>query len=341
MSRVLSVLPVCLLIPALAIAQEVAKVTEKTRYAPPPMNQEGCGVEYECVAPNLCNDFGYVSDPESSKHPQVPAFEEGYLGGFSTIPDQSCVVPASGKQGRCCHKLPAEQCPNDDFCIPGWYCPPQDARRYEELHHHPRACLLHDAKYAVCCPKFRPYLRTTIRTNTRTCGVRNSDGIKPRFTIGTTPYQNENQLDERILDPDRGIYSNQSRFGEFPWQALIYSDSSQFLAGGVLITRKHVITAAHMDVGDVADITDTDITDSRRRHHRQSSPTSPTVVADIPDSPRRRVDDVDDGCRRRRRQVSPTPCLGCPSWCEHTSVMSATSSVMSTTSPTSTVNQAE
>jgi len=52
-----------------------------------------------------------------------------------------------------------------------------------------------------------------------------------------------------IPTPDYTIDSTQAKFGEFPWTALILEPANKYVGGGVLVSNRHIITAAHKVVG--------------------------------------------------------------------------------------------
>ncbi|CAG0884761.1 unnamed protein product [Cyprideis torosa] len=216
-------------------------VEERTSYVPPAPPELGvCGIEYDCVNFWLCDKNGdivtYGDNLFDLRSSRTSNGSEEYLGGFSTYPANTECPLDNGKSGVCCRKSRIEQCPNAEICTPGWRCPHlPEGYRYKDLKEHPRGCL-HEEPYAVCCSPTELYSPVP-----QTCGVRNDDGIKPR-----TAEEAFFDLDKRVLQ--YSFNESEAKFGEFPWQALLFTKKPtafEFLCGGVLISTRHLLTAAH------------------------------------------------------------------------------------------------
>ncbi|CAG0897273.1 unnamed protein product, partial [Cyprideis torosa] len=218
-------------------------VEERTGYEPPqPLALGVCGIEYECVETWQCDANGDILTTGSGiidLRQQGPKASQDYFGGFSEYPaNTKCeLYENDGYSGVCCRKPRIEACPNAELCMAGWRCPHLPPwHRYQSLQEHPRGCVYPNEEYSVCCPPKQLYPPVPL-----TCGVRNPDGIKP-----TTPVELYPVLDKRVLEYN--IRDEEAKFGEFPWQALFFVKKTagyEFLCGGVLISTRHLLTAAH------------------------------------------------------------------------------------------------
>ncbi|XP_038106714.1 CLIP domain-containing serine protease 2-like [Culex quinquefasciatus] len=74
-------------------------------------------------------------------------------------------------------------------------------------------------------------------------------GIETRFSTPEDIVLNEEDCGKH--SSDRIAFGSNARVFEYPWMALLQDKDERFICGGSLITKWHVLTAAHCKSGQV------------------------------------------------------------------------------------------
>jgi len=74
------------------------------------------------------------------------------------------------------------------------------------------------------------------------CCIQNNPFPKPP---PPTPIQSTCGRSNIIPTPGYNLDPTQAKFGEFPWMVVIMGQSNNYVGGGVLVSPRHVVTAAH------------------------------------------------------------------------------------------------
>jgi len=80
------------------------------------------------------------------------------------------------------------------------------------------------------------------QNNFQYCCVHNNPIPKPP---PPTPIQSTCGRSNIIPTPGYNLDPTQAKFGEFPWMVVIMGQSNNYVGGGVLVSPRHVVTAAH------------------------------------------------------------------------------------------------
>ncbi|CAG0891284.1 unnamed protein product [Cyprideis torosa] len=188
-----------------------------------------CGPNFECVDESDC-------EKEEEFDAIMPKF--GFSENFTLT---ECSLGLDVK-GVCCNfKPPSQECEENEVCELE-KCPIQRNQELSDLRDFRKTCVfsLHLQQPAVCCDKTTDLFDPVPLV----CGVRNSDGVVSK---GKIPLGNIFEaFSTRITSRNTSFAS----FGEYPWQAMLFVKNADtgaydFEGGGVLISTRHVLTAAH------------------------------------------------------------------------------------------------
>ncbi|CAG0884567.1 unnamed protein product [Cyprideis torosa] len=187
-----------------------------------------CGPNFECIEKFQCD-----KDNKDDFNDLLPK-----LGIQKNLSLTECIV-GLGVKGVCCKvNLPSQECGENEICEID-KCPVQREQEISDLRETRKACVFKDSPEfpAVCCDKKTDLFDPVPQF----CGVRNPIGVVPK---GELP------LDDIVKKALPLTNTSFASFGEYPWQAMLFVKNADtgaydFEGGGVLISTRHVLTAAH------------------------------------------------------------------------------------------------
>lgn len=94
----------------------------------------------------------------------------------------------------------------------------------------------------VCCKGHKPFQRNQKRPNTNTGSITSTTTSPPSPPTEVPEETEKCGLSSLVLNILGG---SQAQKGNFPWMVSLVSRSGSNMCAGVLISRKHVLTAAH------------------------------------------------------------------------------------------------